>query len=70
MVVWARTGANGEPGASPPSSSKGGTPGLIVGRHEDKMGLRARTRSPLIFEDCAIPEENLLGTEGMGSSSR
>ena len=42
------------------------TPGLIVGRTEDKMGLRASDTTDLIFEDCRIPIENLLGQEGDG----
>jgi butyryl-CoA dehydrogenase len=42
------------------------TTGLIVGRTEDKMGLRASDTTDLIFEDCRIPAENLLGQEGDG----
>lgn len=42
------------------------TPGLIVGRTEDKMGLRASDTTDLIFEDCRIPAGNLLGQEGDG----
>jgi alkylation response protein AidB-like acyl-CoA dehydrogenase len=42
------------------------TKGLIVGRTEDKMGLRASDTTDLIFEDCRIPAENLLGQEGDG----
>jgi alkylation response protein AidB-like acyl-CoA dehydrogenase len=43
-----------------------GTPGLIVGNVEDKMGLRASDTTDLIFEDCRVPAENLLGNEGDG----
>ena len=39
---------------------------MIVGRTEDKMGLRASDTTDLIFEDCRIPAENLLGQEGDG----
>jgi len=42
------------------------TQGMIVGRTEDKMGLRASDTTDLIFEDCRIPAENLLGQEGDG----
>jgi len=42
------------------------TPGLSVGRHEDKMGIRASVTSDVILEDVHIPAENLLGKEGMG----
>ena len=43
-----------------------GTPGFSVGKHEDKMGMRAADTSELIFEDCKVPKENLLAKEGMG----
>lgn len=42
------------------------TPGLMVGREEEKMGLRASDTTDLIFEDCRVPEENRLGREGDG----
>ena len=43
-----------------------GAPGFSVGKEEDKMGLRASDTVELIFEDCRVPEENLLGQEGDG----
>ncbi len=43
-----------------------GTPGFHVGKEEDKMGLRASDTTELIFEDCRVPSENLLGQEGDG----
>jgi alkylation response protein AidB-like acyl-CoA dehydrogenase len=43
-----------------------GTKGFRPGKKEDKLGLRASDTSELIFEDCEIPEENLLGAEGEG----
>jgi butyryl-CoA dehydrogenase len=43
-----------------------GTPGFTVGNIEDKMGLRASDTTDLIFENCRIPRENLLGKEGDG----
>jgi len=42
------------------------TPGLIVGQVEDKMGLRASDTTDLIFEECRVPAQNLLGNEGDG----
>jgi alkylation response protein AidB-like acyl-CoA dehydrogenase len=45
---------------------KQGTPGLTVGHLEDKMGLRASDTADLIFENCRIPAEDLLGNEGDG----
>jgi alkylation response protein AidB-like acyl-CoA dehydrogenase len=43
------------------------TPGFTFGKHEDKMGIRASSTTELIFQDCRIPRENLLGREGLGS---
>ena len=43
-----------------------GTPGFSVGKEEKKMGLRASDTVELIFEDCRVPAENLLGREGDG----
>ncbi len=43
-----------------------GTPGFRPGKKEDKLGLRASDTSELIFEDCELPLENLLGIEGQG----
>ncbi|MCY1003754.1 acyl-CoA dehydrogenase family protein [Myxococcus sp. MISCRS1] len=65
FVVWARTSGAGNKGLSC-FIVEGGTKGLIVGRHEDKMGLRSSNTVPLTFEDCVIPVENLLAAEGQG----
>ncbi len=43
-----------------------GTPGLKVGREEDKMGLRASSTAALAFDDCRVPRANLLGNPGDG----
>jgi alkylation response protein AidB-like acyl-CoA dehydrogenase len=43
-----------------------GTKGFRAGKKENKLGLRASDTSELIFEDCEIPAENLLGHEGRG----
>jgi alkylation response protein AidB-like acyl-CoA dehydrogenase len=43
-----------------------GTKGFRAGKKENKLGLRASNTSELIFEDCEIPAENLLGVEGEG----
>ncbi|MEE4245687.1 MAG: acyl-CoA dehydrogenase [Kangiellaceae bacterium] len=42
------------------------TPGYIVAKVEDKMGQHASDTCQIIFEDCRIPQENLLGNEGEG----
>jgi alkylation response protein AidB-like acyl-CoA dehydrogenase len=41
-------------------------PGFSIGRMEEKMGLHASNTGELIFSDCRIPAENLLGAEGEG----
>jgi alkylation response protein AidB-like acyl-CoA dehydrogenase len=43
-----------------------GMPGLIVGKKENKLGMRASETVQLTFENCEVPEGNLLGEEGMG----
>ena len=43
-----------------------GFPGFSIGKHEDKMGIRASSTCELVFEDCIVPKENLLGEEGKG----
>ncbi|MBN3282568.1 ACADS protein, partial [Polyodon spathula] len=42
------------------------TPGLSLGKKEDKLGIRASSTANLIFEDCRVPKGNLLGQPGMG----
>src|SRR5215471_11096008 len=42
------------------------TPGLVVNKIEDKLGLCSSETAALSFEDCQIPRENLLGREGEG----
>jgi acyl-CoA dehydrogenase len=42
------------------------TPGITVGKEEDKMGHRASNTTEVFFEDVKIPEQNLLSKEGMG----
>ncbi len=44
----------------------GKTEGFSIGKKEDKMGIRASATSELIFENCRVPAENLLGQEGKG----
>lgn len=42
------------------------TPGLSLGKKEDKLGIKATSTCYLIFEDCRIPKENMLGEPGFG----
>jgi butyryl-CoA dehydrogenase len=43
-----------------------GAPGLSFGKKEKKMGLRSSVTAEMIFENCEVPKENLLGNEGEG----
>ncbi|MCX7943885.1 MAG: acyl-CoA dehydrogenase family protein [Deltaproteobacteria bacterium] len=43
-----------------------GTPGLTIGKEENKMGIRGSSTCPLILEDCKVPVENILGEIGKG----
>jgi len=43
-----------------------GTPGFIVGKKEDKLGIRASSTCELILEDCRVPRANVLGEVGKG----
>ncbi|PGM72109.1 acyl-CoA dehydrogenase [Bacillus cereus] len=42
------------------------TPGFSVGKKESKLGIRSSPTTEIMFEDCCIPVENLLGEEGQG----
>ena len=43
-----------------------GYKGFSIGKVEDKLGIRASSTTELIFEDCVVPKENLIGKEGKG----
>ena len=43
-----------------------GMPGFSAGKKENKLGMRSSETSQLIFENCKVPAENLIGEEGMG----
>lgn len=42
------------------------TPGFSIGKIEDKLGIRGSATTELVFQNCRIPKENLLGEEGKG----
>jgi hypothetical protein len=65
VVIAVTDKSNGTHGFSAFVVEKG-TNGFRPGKKENKLGLRASDTSELIFEDCEIPEENLLGQEGEG----
>ncbi|NUO54665.1 MAG: acyl-CoA dehydrogenase [Polyangiaceae bacterium] len=64
-LVFARTEGDGKEGISAFVVERG-TPGLVVGRDEEKMGQRASGTSVLAFESCRIPADHLLGRRGAG----
>ncbi|MDY7031065.1 MAG: acyl-CoA dehydrogenase family protein [Thermodesulfobacteriota bacterium] len=61
-----------DPKADPPHKGvsilliEEGTPGFIKGRLLEKTGAHSQDTAELFFEDCLVPQENLLGEEGMG----
>ncbi len=64
MVVWARTGDRETfPGTRGVSCFlvESGTPGLLIGKAEDKMGIRGSNTVSLTFDACRVPESALLG---------
>jgi len=66
-IVTARTGERDD--GSPEISAfivEQSTPGFTVGRLEEKLGLHASATGELIFEDCHVPAENMLGHQGEG----
>src|SRR6267378_3599008 len=65
IIVWARAGEPGTRGISA-FLVEGGSKGLHVGRHENKMGLRASSTVSLAFEDLRVPESAMLGPLGRG----
>jgi len=64
-VCMVRTGEPGPKGISTILVEKG-TPGLAFGKAERKMGWNAQPTAQVIFEECRVPAENLLATEGFG----
>jgi acyl-CoA dehydrogenase len=66
FVVFAKTspgkGARGMSAFVVPKA----TPGLSIGKVEDKMGHRASNTAEIFFEDCRVPAENILGKPGLG----
>ncbi len=66
-VTMVRTGVDGPKGISA-LVVEDGAPGLSFGALEHKMGWRAQPTSQVQFDDCLVPEANLLGSEGKGFS--
>jgi alkylation response protein AidB-like acyl-CoA dehydrogenase len=77
--LWITTGADADlftvfVKTNPEAKAKGisaflvekGTKGFGIGKKEDKLGLRASSTTELVFEDCRVSANNMLGTEGEG----
>ncbi|MHA7099795.1 acyl-CoA dehydrogenase [Roseivirga pacifica] len=65
-VVIARTGEVGDSHGMTAFVVERGTPGFKAGKKEDKLGMRTSETAEMIFEDCRIPAENILGKVGEG----
>jgi hypothetical protein len=65
-VVVVRTGEKGDSHGMSSFVVEKGTTGFSSGKKEDKLGMRASETAELIFDQCRIPEENLLGVVGEG----
>ena len=65
-VVIARTGEVGDSRGMTAFIIERGTPGFEAGRKEDKLGMRASETTELIFTDCRVPKENVIGKVGDG----
>jgi alkylation response protein AidB-like acyl-CoA dehydrogenase len=65
-VVMVRTGEKGDSKGISALVIEKGTPGFTHGKKENKMGMRASETTELIFDNCRVPKENLLGKEGEG----
>ncbi len=65
-VVIARTGEKGDNHGMTAFVVEKGTPGFTAGKKENKLGMRASETACLFFEDCRVPNENIIGEVGDG----
>lgn len=65
-VVIVRTGEVGDSHGMTAFVIEKGTPGFSAGKKEDKLGMRASETTELVFTDCRVPKENILGKVGEG----
>lgn len=64
--AFAKTGTSGTPRDISTFIIESDYPGLSIGKIEKKMGIKASRTTEVIFENCEVPQENLLGEEGDG----
>lgn len=65
-VVMVRTGEKGDSKGISAIVVERGTPGFAAGKKENKLGMRASETTEMIFDNCRVPAENLLGQVGEG----
>ena len=65
-VVMVRTGKKGDSHGITAFVVEKATPGFSSGKKEDKLGMRASETAELIFDNCRVPDENILGNVGDG----
>lgn len=65
-VVMVRTGESGSSAGISAIVVERGTPGFSAGKKENKLGMRASETTEMVFDNCRVPKENLLGVEGEG----
>ncbi|CAN5676062.1 acyl-CoA dehydrogenase family protein [soil metagenome] len=61
VVVWATVDKNAGRAGMKPFVVEAGTPGALIGKVEEKLGIRASDTAQIILDNCRIPAENLLG---------
>ncbi|WP_110019359.1 isovaleryl-CoA dehydrogenase [Plasticicumulans acidivorans] len=66
LVVYAKTDINAGPRGITAFIIEKGFKGFSHGKHLDKLGMRGSNTFPLFFDDCEVPQENVLGGEGNG----
>ncbi len=66
LVVYAKTDVNAGPRGITAFIIEKGMKGFSCGSHLDKLGMRGSNTYPLFFDDCEVPEENVLGEIGGG----
>src|SRR5262245_40935674 len=69
VVVWATLDASAGRAAMKPFVVESGTPGMTVAKLEHKHGIRASDTAALVFQDCRIPVDNLLGSADVARPS-
>ncbi|HET8694864.1 MAG TPA: acyl-CoA dehydrogenase family protein, partial [Aquabacterium sp.] len=67
LVVYAKTDLEAGPRGMTAFLIEKGMKGFSKGQHLDKLGMRGSNTYPLFFEDCEVPEENILGGVGNGA---